>query len=497
MSADRLQTMLGRVEKVRLIRVSLPHVRAFETVASNLVDRPYTMLLLSGGEVDCARFSFLGCDPYLLISARGKRVQVTDFHNTHSFYADPFDILNEVISTLKITPMDSHLPFTCGAMGYLSYDLKNHLEELPRICKDDLELPELIMAFPRFVLVYDRTQGDYHLAVTDYQAQGGEGYPHLQKWLEDFQENSSRRDPVLSPYWSSACGFSSNFTHQGYLEAVRKVRNYIRQGDVYQVNLSQRFAIPFSGNSFHFFLDLFERNPAPFFAYLNIPGQQILSTSPERFIYQHGSYVETRPIKGTRPRGKTAPEDEALKRELVASTKDEAELSMIVDLLRNDLGKVCAARSVRVREHKRVEAYTNVFHLISIVEGKLRKGCSQVDLIKAVFPGGSITGCPKIRAMEIIEELEPNVRSVYTGSIGYISLHDTMDLNIAIRTAIIKDGRLYFSVGGGIVYDSEEEEEYQETLHKARTLMDFLGGLSEEQRNVRLCERSVSARGGS
>jgi para-aminobenzoate synthetase component 1 len=179
----------------------------------------------------------------------------------------------------------------------------------------------------------------------------------------------------------------------------------------------------------------------------------------------------------------------ALQRELAASSKDEAELSMIVDLLRNDLGKVCAPRSVRVREHKRVETYTNVFHLVSIVEGKLRTGCSRVDLIRAVFPGGSITGCPKIRSMEIIEELEPDVRSVYTGSIGYISAHGTMDLNIAIRTAIITGGRLYFSVGGGIVYDSDEEEEFLETLHKARTLMEFLGDLSEEQRDVRLSEQ--------
>lgn len=480
MPAERLQKMLGKVAEVRLIKVSLPQGRTIEKIAGNFADHPYTMLLLSGGKAGCARFSFLGYDPYLVIRARGDRVQVTDFHDTHSFCADPFDILDEVISTLKITPMESELPFYCGAMGYLAYDLKNHLEELPRISQDDLGLPELVMAFPRFVLACDRTLKEHHLGVTDYQPRGRKGYLCLEKRIEDFQEYISRHDRGPSPCWESANGFSSNFTHKGYLEAVKRIKSYIRQGDVYQVNLSQRFVIPFSGDSFSFFLDLFERNPAPFFAYLNIPGQQILSTSPERFIYQHGSRVETRPIKGTRPRGRTPSEDEALKRELVASAKDEAELSMIVDFMRNDLGKVCAAGSVRVREHKMLEAYTNVFHLVSVVEGELREGRGQVDLIKALFPGGSITGCPKIRAMEIIEELEPNARSVYTGSIGYISLHDKMDFNIAIRTAVIKDGRLYFSVGGGIVYDSEEEEEYQETLHKGQTLMGFLGGLSEE-----------------
>jgi para-aminobenzoate synthetase component 1 len=488
-STNRLQKILGKIAEVKLLEIPLPQGKDLQEVAANFANRPYTMLLLSGGDLDCSRFSFLGIDPYLVIRAKGRSVEVTDFHQTYFCDANPFDILEEVLSALKISPMDSHLPFYCGAMGYLAYDLKNHLEELPQVCRDQLELPELIMAFPRFVLAYDRIRQESYVAVTDYQPQVRRDYPGLEQSLGTLREISSRRVRSSLSYQAAGEGFDSNFTRHAYLEAVRRVKHYIRQGDVYQVNLSQRFATSFSGDSFRLFLDVFERNPAPFFAYLNMADHVILSTSPERFIFQDGPYVETRPIKGTRPRGNTILEDMALKRELAASTKDEAELSMIVDLLRNDLGKVCAPRSVRVSEHKRVEAYTNVFHLVSIVEGKLRTGCSQVDLIKAVFPGGSITGCPKIRAMEIIEELEPDVRSIYTGSIGYISAHDTMDLNIAIRTAVIKDGRLFFSVGGGIVYDSDEEEEYLETLHKARTLMEFLGDLSEEQKDVRLSQR--------
>ena len=212
-------------------------------------------------------------------------------------------------------------------------------------------------------------------------------------------------------------------------------------------------------------------NPAPFFAYVNAGDHQIVSTSPERFLLRNGSRVETRPIKGTRPRGETPEKDREMKSALVRSPKDDAELSMIVDLLRNDIGKVCAGGSVVVAQHKRVEAYQNVYHLVSVVEGTLAGGKGSADLIRATFPGGSITGCPKIRSMEIIDELETCRRHVYTGSVGYISFHDTMDLSIAIRTATIVGERLVFSVGGGIVHDSDPEDEYEETLHKGRTLM--------------------------
>ena len=229
----------------------------------------------------------------------------------------------------------------------------------------------------------------------------------------------------------------SNFTREAYLRAVSRIREYIRQGDVYQVNLSQRFSFPFQGEAYRLFLRLFALNPAPFYAYVNGGDFVILSTSMERFLYRRGNYMETRPIKGTRKRGKTPAEECGLRRELGESPKDNAELSMIVDLLRNDLGRICDARTVEVQEHKRLEAYQNVYHLVSIVTGQVRPGCSHVEILQATFPGGSITGCPKIRAMEIIDELEPHVRHVYTGAIGYLGLHRNLDLNVAIRTAII------------------------------------------------------------
>jgi para-aminobenzoate synthetase component 1 len=264
------------------------------------------------------------------------------------------------------------------------------------------------------------------------------------------------------------------------MAAVQRIKDYIAAGDVYQVNLSQRFETEFGGNPFDLFKTLYDINPAPFYAYIQAGDHTIVSTSPERFLQRIGPRVETRPIKGTRPRGYTAAEDRRMQKSLLESKKDDAELSMIVDLLRNDLGRACAAGTVQVQTHKRIEAYQNVYHLVSDVVGELDRGKDSVDLIKATFPGGSITGCPKIRSMEIIDELEPHRRHIYTGSIGYISFHQTMDLSIAIRTATVYDKKLFLSVGGGIVYDSDPADEYDETLHKGRTFTEVL----KDQQNL-------------
>jgi para-aminobenzoate synthetase component 1 len=234
------------------------------------------------------------------------------------------------------------------------------------------------------------------------------------------------------------------------------------------------FSCSFEGDPFLIFTKLFKLNPAPFYAFIHTPDHSIISTSPERFIYQNGNYIETRPIKGTMPRGKS-PEDDKLNAKILNhSPKDDAELSMIVDLMRNDLSKICLPHTVKVIKHKILESYTNVFHLVSVVSGELRPGTDSIDIFKASFPAGSITGCPKIRSMEIITEIENTARGVYTGSIGYISLFDTMDMNVAIRSATIYKNMLYFNVGGGIVYDSKPEMEYLETLHKGKTFFQVL-----------------------
>jgi para-aminobenzoate synthetase component 1 len=266
----------------------------------------------------------------------------------------------------------------------------------------------------------------------------------------------------------------ANFTPEEYIKAVDRVREYIAAGDVFQVNLSQRFEANLKVSPYELFRRLRQVNPAPFASYLNFGEVTIASASPERFLKVQGDLVETRPIKGTRPRGRDLAEDESLAQELLHSIKDKAENVMIVDLERNDLGRVCRYGSIKVTELAILETFPTVFHLTSTVVGRLRQGESNIDLLKATFPGGSITGAPKIRAMEIIDELEPTKRSVYTGSIGYLGFDGDIDLNIVIRTFLIKKDKAYFQVGGGIVYDSNPQAEYIETLDKAKALIQAL-----------------------
>jgi para-aminobenzoate synthetase component 1 len=264
------------------------------------------------------------------------------------------------------------------------------------------------------------------------------------------------------------------FTHKEYVDAVEKARQYIIAGDIFEVNLSQRFEAELSITPYELYKRLRHINPAPFACYLNFDEVTVVSASPERFLRVRGDWVETRPIKGTRRRGKTPEEDKVLSNELLSSVKDRAENIMIVDLERNDLGRVCRFGTVKVTELTILEMFPTVFHLTSTVEGRLIEGKNCIDLLKATFPGGSITGAPKVRAMEIIDELEPTKRSVYTGNIGYLSFNGDIDLNIAIRTFLVKGRKAYFQVGGAVVYDSDPEAEYQETMDKGRALINAL-----------------------
>jgi para-aminobenzoate synthetase component 1 len=429
--------------------------------------RPYAMLLLSGGELDCAGYSIMGWDPFLVLRAKGRQVSVQQDSGPRVQDGNPFEVLEEILMALELPGDPPLAPLAAGGMGFFAYDLKNHLERLPTTAVDDLHLPEMVVAFPRRLVVHDRRAGRFwQVGVTFEDASGRRQAPQDQEiWPPEVPVGPYR---VGKP--------QSNFTREAYLQALSRIREYISNGDVYQVNLTQRFSFPLSGEPYYLFLRLFQVNPAPFYAYLNCRDFQVLSTSMERFLCRRGDYLETRPIKGTRPRGLTPAADAVLRQELAASPKDDAELSMIVDLLRNDLGKVCRPRTVQVKEHKRLEAYQNVYHLVSIVTGQVRPECTAVDILRATFPGGSITGCPKIRSMEIIDELEPHVRHVYCGAIGYLGLHRNLDLNVAIRTAIISRGMGHFAVGGGVVYDSVEADEYEETLHKGRTLFRLIEG---------------------
>ncbi|MBN2418053.1 MAG: aminodeoxychorismate synthase component I [Deltaproteobacteria bacterium] len=445
--------------------------KEFINIASGFAHEPGTTLLMSGGNLDCSRYHILGIRPWLTFSAKGEYITITCNNKDHRFKENPFNMLKIILNSCKIGEPPDSIPIASGLMGYLSYDLKDYLEDLPRTSIDDLNLPVIYLNIPSVIFTYDKITKEEVICAPER-----DGMPLLNLELAENLLKETTAEPAISSIGikTSQGNYTSNFTQKDYEAAIVKIREYIASGHVYQVNMTQRFEMDFAGDPFDLFTRLYKKNPAPFFAYINAVDHHIVSTSPERFLNLKDDYIETRPIKGTKPRGNTNEQDESLRLQLENSKKDEAELSMIVDLMRNDIGKVCEASSVKVKEHKRLEAYENVYHLVSIVEGKLRKDCDEVDILKATFPGGSITGCPKIRAMEIIDELEPNRRHVYTGSTGYISFHRSMDLSIAIRTAIICNNRIYFSFGGGIVYDSDPPDEFRETLHKGKTIMETL-----------------------
>lgn len=463
-----LSSMLKILPMVREAAVSSVKLEEpFLDLAARFAQEPGTVLLMSGGHPDCARHHLLAVRPWLSMETWEGQTVLTIENRSFSIDGNPFDILQAVMRHFAIPAPVPGVPVAAGLFGYFAYDLKDHLETLPRTAVDDLGLPQLRLFAPSVIFIQDIATGQT-LRCLPIRDPGPPG------------DSAANRDDHLPPF-PKPVGFSvnaahlrSSFTKPAYLEAVRAIKAYILSGDSYQVNLSQRFETAFSGRPFDLFKTLYIAAPGPFYAYLNLGDHHIVSTSPERFLHRSGSRVETRPIKGTRPRGATPEQDRAFAQELLASPKDDAELSMIVDLMRNDLGRVCRGGSVRVAEHKRLETYPNVFHLVSVVEGMLGPGKDSVDLLKATFPGGSITGCPRIRAMEIIDELEPVRRHVYTGSIGYLGFHDTLDLSIAIRTAVIHRNRMVFSVGGGVVHDSDPAAEYEETLHKAKTLMGVL-----------------------
>jgi len=473
-----LQQLAGTITGIYCEDLNL--TESFESLASRFADEPGTVALLSGGDLDCARYHLLGIWPWLTLRGKDRFMQLTVKGQERVLAQDPFETLRAVLDAFALPEAMPALPLSAGLMGYLAYDLKDGLEELPRTALDDLNLPDICLYAPALIVVHDRKISTTTLCVPELSGNG----ITPRRLAARFHERLKQPAPGRTGFTGDKGSLASGFERPDYMAAVEAIKEYIAAGHVYQVNMSQRFEADFAGSGFDFFRTLFGRNPAPFFAYVNAGDHQIVSTSPERFLSRVASRVETRPIKGTRPRGQTEAADHALRRELEESAKDDAELSMIVDLLRNDIGKVCRGGSVAVQAHKRVEAYQNVYHLVSDVVGELEPGKDSVDLIRAAFPGGSITGCPKIRSMEIIDELEPRRRHIYTGSIGYISFHNTLDLSIAIRTATLLNDRIVFSVGGGIVFDSDPVEEFAETLHKGRTLMDVFETKQEERSTI-------------
>ena len=418
---------------------------------------PFPFLLES---VRSGRNTFRGSDPYAVLLARGERISLWREGRERTFRGNPFDAIAQLLAEQRLENPDG-LPLPCGAVGAFGYDLGQHLERLPHRAEDDLDFPDLVLGFYDALTQVDASDG------SAVRVELGSRFPRRAIDPATYQEVFGTGVSTGRP--------GGTFTRERYLDAVSRIREYIAAGDVYQVNLSQRFHARSRRPPLEVYESLRAASPAPYAAFLAFGRRALISASPEQFLELRGRTLVTRPIKGTRRRGGTAGEDERLRGELLADPKDDAELAMIVDLERNDLGRVCEPGSVVVPAPKVLETHPTVHHLSATVLGRLRRGVGPVDVLRATFPGGSITGAPKIRAMEIIDELEPTRRSFYTGAIGALGFDGSMNLSIAIRTVLADGEDYFFQAGGGIVADSDPAGEYDETLAKAAAMARALG----------------------
>ncbi|MCK5284633.1 MAG: aminodeoxychorismate synthase component I [Alphaproteobacteria bacterium] len=439
-------------------------IRAF----SSIQHRPYSLLLDSADiKHQSSRYSFVMCDPCEIVEIKNGNITITNDKETLTLKGDPFAVLQERIKRLNanMETIPDLPPFQGGAAGLFSYDLGRTIENLPNIALDNENLPDMAVGIYDQVLAYD------HLK--------------QQAWIithaNNEQEAENKRQPILEAikntpedkaFKPSELPWESNFDAFEYTQNVQKIIEYIKAGDIFQASLSQRFdaQLPTDFDAFRHYKHMRNINPAPFAAFMNLGSIKISSASPERFLSVENNTVETHPIKGTRPHIGNEILDKAIQLELKNSEKDKAENIMIVDLLRNDLSKVCEPHSIEVTDLCKLESFTSVHHLVSVIKGQLRHDKSPLDLLRACFPGGSITGAPKIRAMEIIEEIEPTRRGAYCGSIGYIGFNGQMDSSILIRTLVYQGNTVSLQSGGGIVADSDPDKEYQETFDKANAL---------------------------
>ena len=422
---------------------------------------------LGRNKENLGRYSILGSEPFAVLQEKNR---------------SPFKELREILNRYKIDRAVAPLPFFGGGVGYLTYDLGLTLEKkIKKKNKPELSIPDAFFAFYNTGIIIDHQKELLYILAL--------GFPEKKYYLAKLlAENnfknmlkiiSNIRKKKASGVNSKKIGLptpklESNFTKDEYLSAISRAKEYIKAGDIYQVNLSQQFKASTQLSSPEIYRRLRRVSPSYFSAYFDAGDFQILSSSPERFLKLDKSKVVTRPMKGTMPRGRGRTQDRAFRRELLNSAKDKAELVMIVDLERNDLGRVCSYNSINVDTLRQLEEYSTVFQTTANISGRLHKDKDRIDLLHVCFPGGSITGCPKIRAMEIIEELEPGRRSIYTGSLGYLSFSGNMDFNILIRTILKKQNQLYFGTGGGIVADSRPEAEYAETLIKAKGMIEAI-----------------------
>ncbi|MDE2993765.1 MAG: aminodeoxychorismate synthase component I [Chloroflexota bacterium] len=441
--------------------------------AARLLDRRQLVLLdHSSGATATSRYSYVSADPFLVLRSRGRRSELAGPDGTVTVAIDLSRLLERLLRRYAVPRQPGLPPLLGGAIGYFGYDLGRLFERWPASARDE-GVPDLHVGFYDWVLAADYLTGQRWLIST--------GLPHgntaaaRARWRELQASLERSRPPPPTNGAVASVRLRSNVGRSAYLAQVQRAKEYIAAGDIYQVNLSHRLEGDWTGHTWPLYERLRAASPVPYGAYLALDDCTVLSASPERFLRCERHQVETRPIKGTRPRGATARQDRVLARQLARSGKDRAENLMIVDLLRNDLGKVCQVGTIQVPELFGLEGYASVWHLVSTVQGTVCPELTAVDVLRACFPGGSVTGCPKIRAMAIIEELEPVRRGVYCGAIGYLSFTGDMDTSIAIRTLVVREGRMYLQVGGAVVADSDPEAEYRETLAKGEAVVQAIG----------------------
>ena len=460
---------------MKVLRKEIPWTDPYDLFVLLKGDEPSFLLESLGGGRKTSRYSFIGITPKIIIRNKGKEIKVLHSNNTESVSCgNPFETVRGLLKKREVLTPGDIPPFAGGVVGYFGYDMVHLFEKLPHRAQDDLQLPDMVLMIVDVIISFDhmRKKG-WIIVIQDGSDERGDG---CREQMEEIERRMRKRAVPIDPGRSGVrIKMVSNLTQKEYIDMVRRCKEYIAAGDIFQANLSQRLSVPIKGvDPLRIYGVLRKVNPSPFSAFIDTGEMQLVSSSPERLIRLYDGLVETRPIAGTRPRGRDSKENGILQKELLANEKERAEHIMLVDLERNDIGRVCRYGSVRVDEFMELESYSHVNHIVSNVVGDIEPGRDAFDLIKAVFPGGTITGVPKIRCMEIIDELEPTTRGPYTGSIGYISYSGNMDLNIIIRTFIIKDGWAHIQVGAGIVADSDPEREYYETLYKAEALIKTL-----------------------
>ena len=458
---------------MRIMGDTLTPVRVYRAIRSM---SPYSYLLESVQQNEkLGRFSWIGIDPQMIFESRGRKISVKTEDSWRHYEGNPLDELFHEMEAFRPVLSDELLPYQGGVVGYFGYDTIRHFEEIPDANPDHLEIPESLFILPKTVIVFDHLYQSVRL-ITLLDAQKKDAYVtgtgYLSSLLDAIADSDDKSDLQLEADESdSEMPFESNMSKQAFMAAVERAKRYIVEGDIFQVVLSQRFQVPFEGDPFELYRSLRRINPSPYLFYLHYPDFQVAGSSPEILVKRHQDTLTLRPIAGTRKRGPSEEQNKRMERELLNDPKELAEHMMLVDLGRNDLGRISRFGSVRPTQFKYIENYSHVMHIVTNLEGQLAAGKSNSDLIKATFPAGTLTGAPKVRAMEIIDELEVSKRGFYGGAVANIDYGGNFDSCIGIRSVLLKNDTAYVQAGAGIVADSQPEKEYEESINKAKAVI--------------------------